>query len=190
MMSRRHWRGFLMGAAVATAVAIGAAGCGSSEDAASSPTPQPSATVTTSVIPSPVPGTALDAAKAGDLNAFLAAVAAAGLQKELSSKGPFTLFAPNEEAFKSVSVSDLRQNIKQLKDVLEYHIVPGENIQLADVTDGQTFVTAEGAPLTITLDGGTTLVNDATVVSAYTGGDWTIYVIDQVLFPPSASPSS
>ena len=70
-----------------------------------------------------------------------------------------------------------------------YHIVPGQNIQLSAIQSGDSFVTDEGAPLTITFDGSTTLVNDATVVAAYAGTDWTLYVIDRVLFPPVASPA-
>ena len=133
-------------------------------------------------------GTLTEAAQSGDLGAFLSAVTAAGLQQKLQEAGQFTVFAPNKAAFGAVSLDQLGQG-RTLKDVVGYHIVPGQNIQLSAVQSGDSFVTDEGAPLTITFDGSTTLVNDATVVAAYAGTDWTLYVIDRVLFPPAASPA-
>lgn len=176
--------------AVAAASAFVFAACGDSSSPTTSPTPSPTPTVTPSVVLSPVPGSAADAAKSGDLNQFVKIVTAAGLEKQLAEKGPWTIFAPSDEAFKSVPLTQLLADVKQLKSVVAYHIVPDVNIQLSDVQDGQTFVTAEGSPVAITFDGGARLVNSATIVSGYAGTNWTIYVIDQVLSPPEASPSA
>jgi uncharacterized surface protein with fasciclin (FAS1) repeats len=169
---------FLALALAATLTACSSNGAGSS----------PSPTVTPSVVPSVVPGSFTEAAQSGDLGGFLRAVTAAGLQQKLLEAGPFTVFAPNKQAFGAVSLDQLGQG-RKLKDVVGYHIVPGQNIQLGAIQSGATFVTEEGAPLTVTFDGGATLVNDATVVAAYAGTDWTLYVIDRVLFPPTTSPA-
>lgn len=177
-------------AAVAALGALALAACGDSSSTTSSPSPSPSATVTPSVVPSPAPGSAADAARAGDLDQFLKIVTAAGLEKQLTEKGPWTIFAPNDEAFKSVPLTQLLADIKQLKSVVAYHVVPDANIQLDEVQDGQSFATAEGSPVVITFDGATRLVDDATIVGGYAGSNWTIYVIDQVLSPPAASPSA
>ncbi len=180
-------------AAFAAAGAFALAACGGSSSSttpAASPSPSPSPAVTPSVIPSPVQGSALDAAKAGNLDQFLKVVTAAGLEKQLAAKGPWTIFAPNEAAFASIPLSQLRADVKQLKAVVKYHVVPDANVQLSDVQDGQSFMTAQGSPVVITFDGAARLVNTATIVSAYAGSDWTIYVIDQVLSPPAASPSA
>lgn len=170
----------LLGLALAAALTA----CSSDGAAGSSPSP----TITPSIVPSVVPGTVTEAAQSGDLGAFLSAVTAAGLQQKLQDAGAFTVFAPNKEAFGAISLGELGQG-SRLKDVVGYHIVPGQSIQLDAIQSGDTFVTDEGEPLTITFDGGATLVNDATVVAAYAGSDWTLYVIDRVLFPPSASPA-
>jgi uncharacterized surface protein with fasciclin (FAS1) repeats len=172
----------LLPALLALALATTLTACSSNGAAGSSPSP----TVTPSVVPSVVSGTVTEAAQSGDLGGFLTAVTAAGLQTKLQEAGQFTVFAPNKQAFGAVSLDQLGQG-RRLRDVVGYHIVPGQNIQLSAIQSGATFVTDEGAPLTITFDGGATLVNDATVVAAYAGTDWTLYVIDRVLFPPTAS---
>lgn len=171
-------------AAAAVVLAIAVAACGGNAEPAAGASP----TLTPSIVPSVVPGSITDAAKSGDLGAFLAAVTAAGLQTKLEEDGPFTVFAPNKDAFGAISLDQLKES-RELKDVLEYHIVPGQNITLADVTSGDTFVTDEGSPLTITVDGGTTYVNDAQIVAAYEGSTWTLYVIDKILSPSRPSPS-
>jgi uncharacterized surface protein with fasciclin (FAS1) repeats len=185
-MSQRTKR-FAAGLVVVVAVAIGAlaiAACG----AESEPTDGASPTLVPSIVPSVVPGTITDAAKAGDLGAFLSALTAAGLQAKLEEDGPFTVFAPNKDAFAAISLDQLEE-ARALKDVLEYHIIPDQNVQLADVTSGDTFTTDEGSPVTITIDDGATYVNDAQIVAAYAGSTWTLYVIDRILSPSRTSPS-
>lgn len=181
---RSRTRIVLVPALLTLALATTLTACSSDGAADSSPSP----TVTPSVVPSVAPGTVTEAAQSGDLGAFLSAVTAAGLQKKLQEAGEFTVFAPNKEAFGAISLDQLGQG-SGLRDVIGYHIVPGQNVQLSEVRSGDTFVTEEGEPLTISFDGSTTFVNDATVVAAYAGSDWTLYVIDRVLFPPAASPA-
>lgn len=177
--------------AVAAAIVLGAVGCGSGSPSAS-PTPTPS--ITPKVASSVSTGTIFAAARSGGLNAFLGAIALAGLEKTLDQKIPFTVFAPNDEAFKSIGLEELKQDVPKLKSILAYHIVPTEDLKRADIRNGQKALTFEGAPLRFTVNGAAVMVNDANVVQVIEGPTWTIFVIDKVLTPPvvevSASPAS
>ena len=177
--------------AVAAVIVLAATGCGSGS---SSALPSPSPSITPKVVPSVSSGTILEAAKAGDLNAFVGAVALAGLQKTLEQKIPFTVFAPNDEAFKSIGLEQLKQDLPKLKSILAYHIVPTEDLKLADIKNGQKAMSYEGSSLTFAVNGGAVKVNDANVVQVIEGPAWTIFVIDKVLAPAvagmtAASPS-
>jgi uncharacterized surface protein with fasciclin (FAS1) repeats len=145
------------------------------------------------VVPSVSAGTIVEAAKAGNLNDFLGAVALAGLQQTLDQKIPFTVFAPNDEAFKSIGLEQLKQDLPKLKSIVAYHIVPTEDLKLADIKSGQKATTFEGSPLVFTVNGGAVMVNDANVVQVIEGPTWSIFVIDKVLMPSvvdvSASPA-
>ena len=190
-MHRRTRLSALAALAAAAVIVLAAASCGSGSSSAS---PTPSPTITPKVVPSVSAGTILEAARAGDLNAFLGAVALAGLQNTLAQKIPFTVFAPNDEAFKSIGLEELKQDLPKLKSILAYHIVPTEDLKLADIKNGQTAMTYEGSPLTFTVNGGAVMVNDAGVVQVIEGPMWTIFVIDKVLVPAvagmtNASPS-
>lgn len=169
------------------ALVVVGAGCGSSSE----PSPSPSPTIALTIVASVSTDTVREAAAAGDLGSFVKAVTAAGLGSSLASQGPFTLFAPNEEAFKGISLTDLMQNLPQLRAIVQYHVLPDTDLKLAQVVSGQEHRTAEGQYVTLSIVDGTTMVNDATVVQVVEGGAWTIYVIDQVLTPPvaGASPS-
>jgi len=182
-MHRRTCRSALAALGVAAVIVLAAAGCGSGSSSAS---PSPSPTITPKVVPSVSAGTILEAAKAGDLNAFLGAVALAGLQNTLEQKIPFTVFVPNDEAFKSIGLEELKQDLPKLKSILAYHIVPTEDLKLADIKNGQKAMTYEGSPLTFTVNGGAVMVNDAGVVQVIEGPMWTIFVIDKVLVPAVA----
>ena len=182
-MHRRTCRSALAALAVAAVIVVATAGCGSGSSPAS---PSPSPTITPKVVPSVSTGTILEAAKAGDLNAFLGAVALAGLQNTLEQKIPFTVFVPNDEAFKSIGLEELKQDLPKLKSILAYHIVPTEDLKLADIRNGQKAMTYEGSPLTFTVNGGAVMVNDANVVQVIEGPAWTIFVIDKVLVPAVA----
>jgi uncharacterized surface protein with fasciclin (FAS1) repeats len=182
-MQRRTRRAALATLAVAALIVPAAVGCGSGSSSAS---PSPSPSLTPKVVPSVSGGTIIEAAKAGDLNAFLGAVALGGLQKTLEQKIPFTVFAPNDEAFKSIGLEELKQDLPKLKSILAYHIVPTEDLKLADIESGQKAMSFEGSPLTFTVSGGSVKVNDANVVQVIEGPAWSIFVIDKVLVPPVA----
>jgi uncharacterized surface protein with fasciclin (FAS1) repeats len=182
-MHRRTLLSALAALAVAALIVLAAAGCGSGSSSAS-PTPSPS--ITAKVVPSVSTGTILEAAQAGDLNAFLGAVALAGLQSTLDQKIPFTVFVPNDEAFKSIGLDELKQDLPKLKSILDYHIVPTEDLKLADIKDGEKALTYEGSAVTFSVDGAAVKVNDANVVQVIEGPTWSIFVIDKVLVPASA----
>jgi uncharacterized surface protein with fasciclin (FAS1) repeats len=112
----------------------------------------------------------------------------AGLVETLQGPGPFTVFAPTDAAFAKVdpaTLEALKADPEQLKAVLTYHVVPGE-VLAADVQPGPV-ETVEGSDLTITVEGGTVKVNDATVTATdVMASNGVIHVIDTVLLPPAA----
>jgi uncharacterized surface protein with fasciclin (FAS1) repeats len=123
-----------------------------------------------------------------DLETLVEAVVAAELAATLQEPGPYTVFAPTNEAF--AEVDDLDQllqprNRDQLAEILTYHVVAGE-VRAADLEDGQTVETVQGETLEITIDGDTVEVNDATVVEAdVEASNGVVHVIDAVLVPGS-----
>ncbi|MDD7910779.1 fasciclin domain-containing protein [Pseudovibrio exalbescens] len=130
----------------------------------------------------------VDTAKsAGQFNTLLAAATAAGLVETLSGPGPFTVFAPTDEAFAALpdgTVESLLQpeNKDQLVAVLTYHVVAGK-VMSSDLQDDMTATTVQGSDITIDLDNGP-MVNDAKVVSADIEADnGVIHVIDKVILP-------
>ena len=191
--ARRPAAAALILAALAAALILlaAAAGCGSGgTTAAASPTPSP--TVTPVVVPSVSTTDIIEAAKAGDLNGFLSAVAAAGLNSALRQNIPYTLLAPNDEAFKKIGLSDLLKNITQLKAVVDYHVIPAEKVTLNDLKKGHVqAMTNSGFRVIFTQKDGAVMVNDANVVKIIEGPTWSIFVIDKVLSPPAmATPSA
>ena len=113
---------------------------------------------------------------------------AAGLAETLSGEGPFTVFAPTDEAFEALpaGVLDallLPENKDALTSILTYHVVAGE-VMAADVTAGDV-ETVEGSTFTITTDGGVK-VNDANVIATdVDASNGVIHVLDAVLVPES-----
>jgi uncharacterized surface protein with fasciclin (FAS1) repeats len=182
MRSRPHLR--LAVLALAVAAAAVPVGCGSGDDAATSPPPEPA--VTPTIVPTPTTGDAMDALGEGDLATLAQLIVAAGLQRDLAEAAPFTLFAPSDDAFASLPLGQLRENRDELRGVVQYHVIPDQNVELASISSGDTFRTAQGESVTITFADGATMVDKATVVAAFAGADWTIYVIDTVLLPPVA----
>ena len=140
------------------------------------------------------PGTIVEVAVAsGAFPTLIAAVQAAGLVDTLNSDGPFTVFAPTEEAFAAVlanlnvTAADLLANTDLLTAVLTYHVLSGEApSEVVATLDGQSVTTVNGADITITVDGDTVRVNDATVVATdIPATNGIIHVIDTVLLPPA-----
>ena len=128
----------------------------------------------------------VDTAKsAGSFNTLVTAVQAAGLVDTLKGPGPFTVFAPTDEAFAKVPKDKLDALLKDkaaLTKVLTYHVVPGR-VMAKDVKAGQV-KTVQGSPLTVTVNGGTVMVDNAKVVKTDVVADnGVIHVIDTVLMP-------
>lgn len=125
------------------------------------------------------------AVKAGSFNTLVAAVKAAGLVDTLKGAGPYTLFAPNDEAFAKLpagTVDALLKDIPKLKKILTYHVVSGK-VMAADVAKMKSAKTVEGSDVKINASKGVK-VNDATVSTADVAADnGVIHVIDTVLMP-------
>ncbi len=129
------------------------------------------------------------AVAAGSFETLVAAVQAAELVDTLKGEGPFTVFAPTDEAFAALpegTVADLLkpENKDQLVAVLTYHVVPGK-VMSGDLSDDMTAATVQGGDITIDLDSGV-MVNDANVVQAdIETSNGVIHVIDKVILPAS-----
>jgi len=130
------------------------------------------------------------AVAAGNFKTLAAALTAAGLVDTLNGNGPFTVFAPTDDAFAKLpagTVDKLLADIPKLKAILTYHVVSGK-VMAADVMtlDGKSAKTVNGAEIKIGTQGGVKLNGDAHVTK--TDIDCTngvIHVIDTVLMPPA-----
>jgi uncharacterized surface protein with fasciclin (FAS1) repeats len=127
------------------------------------------------------------AIEAGSFKTLVAAVQAAGLVETLKGEGPFTVFAPTDEAFAALpagTVEDLLkpENKDKLTAILTYHVVAGK-VMSTDLQDDMMAKTVQGTEVKIDLDNGP-MVNDAKVVSADIAADnGVIHVIDKVIMP-------
>jgi uncharacterized surface protein with fasciclin (FAS1) repeats len=125
---------------------------------------------------------------AGQFQTLLTAATEAGLVQTLSGDGPFTVFAPTDEAFAKVPKEQLNALLRdkaRLKEVLLYHVVPGK-VSAADVVKLDSAKTAQGQPLTIKVRGGKVMINDAQVTQAdIPASNGVIHVIDTVILPPA-----
>lgn len=125
------------------------------------------------------------ASDAGSFKTFVSAVRSAGLWETLSAQGPFTVFAPNDAAFASMSskqIQDLLRDKKKLRSVLKYHVVDGR-ISSSDVTRLHSARTVQGQDVSIDSSRGV-MIGDARVIQKdikCTNG--VIHVIDKVLMP-------
>ena len=124
------------------------------------------------------------AVAAGSFKTLATALQAAGLVDTLKGKGPFTVFAPTDEAFAKVPKADLDALLKdkaKLTAVLTYHVVPGK-VMAADVKAGKV-KTVQGGEITVTTMGGVK-VDAANVVKTDIAADnGVIHVIDSVIMP-------
>ena len=139
-------------------------------------------------------GTIVDVAASTDgFSTLVAAVEAAGLVDTLSGEGPFTVFAPTDDAFAAaldslgITAEELLADTDTLTSILTYHVIAGEVPSTDVVTlDGQSVETVNGASVDITVDGDTVMVNDATVTAVdVEASNGVIHVIDTVLLPPT-----
>jgi uncharacterized surface protein with fasciclin (FAS1) repeats len=126
------------------------------------------------------------AVSAGSFKTLVTAVQAAGLVDTLKGDGPFTVFAPTDEAFGKLpagTIDSLLKDIPQLTKILTYHVVAGK-VMAADVVNLDSATTVEGSKLKIDASEGTVKVNNATVVTPDVETDnGVIHVIDTVLLP-------
>jgi uncharacterized surface protein with fasciclin (FAS1) repeats len=129
------------------------------------------------------------AAEDGRFTTLVAALQAAGLAETLAGEGPFTVFAPTDDAFAALpegTVDALLADIPQLTDILLYHVVSG-NVKAADVVNMESAETLQGQPLAISVDGGEVGVNEAQVlITDIQAANGVIHVIDAVLLPPAS----
>ncbi|MEH2284192.1 MAG: fasciclin domain-containing protein [Nostoc sp.] len=121
----------------------------------------------------------------GSFTTLVAAIQAAGLVDTLKGPGPFTVFAPTDEAFKKLpagTVDALLKDPAKLKKILTYHVVSGK-VLAADVAKLKTAKTVEGSDVKIDASNGVK-INDAKVATADVAADnGVIHVIDTVLIP-------
>ena len=186
--------------AAVIALAITTAACGSddADTAAAAPatssaaaSPSPSASASESMASADIVDTAV---AAGDFTTLTAALTAAGLVDTLKGPGPFTVFAPTDDAFAKLPAGTVDTLLKDpkgdLTQILTYHVIPGK-VMAADVVklDGQKVKTVQGGELTVGVDGDKVILTDAagntvnvttTDVEASNG---VIHVIDGVLMP-------
>jgi uncharacterized surface protein with fasciclin (FAS1) repeats len=139
-----------------------------------------------------IPGAKMDivdtAMRSGSFKTLTAAITAAGLDQTLKGKGPFTVFAPTDEAFAKLPTGTMEmllkpENKQKLAAILTYHVMPG-NVKAVDVTKLHSAKTVNGEMLTIKAEGDDVMVNNANVTTTdivCTNG--TIHVIDTVLMP-------
>ncbi len=163
-------------------------------------TPVPTQTAAPSATPipptaTPAPQDIVDIAVAdGRFTTLVAAVQAAGLVDTLKGEGPFTVFAPTDDAFAKLpagTVEDLLkpENLETLQNILLYHVVPGK-VMAADVVDldGQMVDTAlEGKQLMVSVKDGKVYLNDnvEVIITDVEASNGVIHVIDTVLLPPA-----
>ena len=178
MNRSRSWRI----AAVAAGLTLVAAACGDSDDDEAEP-----AETTEAVAPA-AEGTVVDVAvAAGDFGTLVAAVEAAGLVETLSGEGPFTVFAPTDDAFAALPeglVDALLEDTDTLSQILTYHVVAGE-VLAADVVGLSEAESVNGDTIDITVsDDSGVMVDGANVVTTdIAASNGVIHVIDAVILP-------
>jgi uncharacterized surface protein with fasciclin (FAS1) repeats len=114
---------------------------------------------------------------------LVAAVKAANLVETLKSPGPFTVFAPNDEAFAKLppgTIQTLLQNIPQLTRILTYHVVPGKLTQ-AQLKDMPSLTSVEGSPIAIDCSEGFEVKNATVIAADIEADNGVIHAIDTVL---------
>jgi uncharacterized surface protein with fasciclin (FAS1) repeats len=129
------------------------------------------------------------AVEAGQFQTLAAALEAAGLVATLKGEGPFTVFAPTDEAFAKLPSGTVEtllkeENKDQLTAILTYHVVPGK-VMSQDVAGIDEARTVNGKMIDVEVDGSAVKVNDATVTQAdIAAANGVIHVIDTVILPP------
>ena len=130
-----------------------------------------------------------NAQNTGVHDSLVAALSHAGLVSALQADGPFTVFAPTDDAFAAAGIDlstfDTDEENATLTDILLYHVISGA-VASSDVTDGLSVESLNGDDVSFTVSGGSVMVNDATVTSAdVMASNGIIHVIDKVMMPPA-----
>jgi len=153
--------------------------------------PEPTATMMPEPTATEAPQTIVDiAVSAGNFTTLVAALEAAGLVETLQGAGPFTVFAPTDEAFAKLPEGTVEELLKpenkdQLVQILTYHVVAG-NVMAADAAKLNSADTVAMLPVTIKTEMDKVMINNATVAQAdIVASNGVIHVIDTVLLPPS-----
>jgi len=171
-----------IGLAVASLAVAGCGGSDSSSERAATTAPAEAATMEETMQENIVE----TAVAAGDFTTLTSLVEKAGLAETLSGEGPFTVFAPTDDAFADVpqeTLDSLAADPEALKAVLLYHVVDGE-ARARDVAELSSAETLNGESVELETTDGRVEVNDAKVVQAdVTASNGVIHVIDEVLIP-------
>lgn len=182
---RRRTLGALAAAGLA-AVGLAVAGCGGNDSEAQgapASATQPAMTTTETMEASNIVETAV---AAGDFTTLASLLERAGLAETLADEGPFTVFAPTDEAFEAVpkeTLDALAKDPEALRSVLLYHVVEGE-ARASDVASMRSAETLNGDSVRLQSSGDTVRVDDARVVKAdVIASNGVIHVIDGVLIP-------
>ena len=177
-------RTFLLVASVlALVVGVAACGGGGSDTTDSAATGEGDAMATTNE------NIVAVAKETPELSILVEAVAAAGLVKTLEEPGPYTVFAPTNEAFEALGgkLEELLkpQNKEELVEILTYHVASGE-VASGELEDGQKIETVQGEDVKIGIEGEEVTVNGAKVITPdVPASNGIVHVIDEVLIPPA-----
>ena len=178
---------FSMFAVLLVIASLALAACAPAATPAPTATPMPEPTAT----PEPMLSDIVDTAVAdGRFTTLVAAVQAAELVDTLKGEGPFTVFAPTDDAFAALPEGTLDslllpENKQALTDILLYHVVSGE-VMAADVTALTSATTVLGKDVTVKVDMGNVYINEAQVViTDIATSNGVIHVINAVLLPPA-----
>jgi uncharacterized surface protein with fasciclin (FAS1) repeats len=131
------------------------------------------------------------AVAAGSFETLVAAVQAAGLVDALKGEGPFTVFAPTDEAFAALPEGTLEALLAEpegdLTSILLYHVIPGK-VMAGDLSDELMAETLQGTSVEFTLGADGAVINDAMIVTTdIETSNGVIHVIDAVILPPMGS---
>ena len=130
------------------------------------------------------------ASSTGTHEQLVAALTHVGLDATLNSDGPFTVFAPTDDAFTAIGINledyDTEEENETLREILLFHVISNSAVDAANVTDGMTAEATNGGTLTFTVTDDTVKVGEATVIDAdVNASNGIIHVIDKVLIPPT-----
>lgn len=193
-MEKRNNTGMIIGLAVAVVAVIGivwAVNMGGDDMAAQNSQTEQQTQQTEQPQQSQEPDIVELASDTASLSTLVSAVQAAELVETLQGEGPFTVFAPTNQAFDALPDGTLDsllqpENQEQLQAILTYHVVSGE-IVAADLSDGQTITTVEGSQLTVHVEDGNVLLEDETgsrtqvITPDVTASNGVVHIIDGVL---------